>query len=397
MSVEAAPISDVADVNPELSTMPAADEELAFVGMADLDPATAVARNAEVRPYREVFKAYTPFEDGDVLLAKITPCFENMKIGQARTSTRLAFGSTEFHVIRAVEARLDRRYLLHFLRQRWVLELGALRMTGSAGQRRVPERFLDELEIPLPPIEEQRRIAVVLDAVEDLRARRRLSLVKLEALTQAIFIDMFGDPLSNPRGFAFRPLGFMAVKFSDGPFGSNLKSDHYVGEGVRVVRLQNIGVGEFRDADAAFISESHFEALRKHECRPGDVLVGTLGDPNLRACIQPDWLPLALNKADCVQIRVDPSVATNEWMSALLNCPATEVKAQSLVKGQTRSRISMGRLRGLEVPVPSLQKQQEFASHVAKVRHASIRATASQWRMDRLFASVEQRAFRGEL
>lgn len=375
----------------------APDELVGFVGMADLDVQEASAVEAELRPYSEVAKGYTPFERGDILVAKITPCFENGKIGQAVTSTATAFGSTEFHVLRPLAGVLDRRYLLHFLRRDVVLELGEMRMTGAGGQRRVPARLFAELEIPLPPIEEQRRIAAVLDAADALRAKRRQALAKLDTLTQAIFIDMFGDPLTNRRMLPQHRLGDLAVKFSDGPFGSNLKSAHYVDQGVRVVRLQNIGVGRFLDDDAAFITPEHFTALKKHECLPGDVLVATLGDPNLRACIQPPWLRVALNKADCVQIRVDNSVATNEWVSALLNCPATAMKARSLVKGQTRARISMGRLRELPVPVPPLGSQQEFEARVQKARTERDRAHQSLAHLDTLFASLQQRAFRGEL
>src|SRR5690606_330463 len=136
--------------------------------------------------------------------------------------------------------------------------------------------------------------------------------------------------------------------------------------GVRVIRLQNIGVGEFVDRDRAYISRSHFESLRKHECLPGDILVGTLGEPNLRACMQPNWLPQALNKADCVQIRVNQAVASTEYVCALLNIPSVEMMAHSLVLGQTRARISMGRLRDLKLPIAPKNQQDEFASVIVK-------------------------------
>jgi type I restriction enzyme S subunit len=110
---------------------------------------------------------------------------------------------------------------------------------------------------------------------------------------------MFGDPVANPKGWDLEVLRDIAVKFSDGPFGSNLKSSHYEPEGIRVIRLQNIGLGILLDEDKAFITEAHFEMIAKHRCLPGDVLVGTLGDPNLSDCILPEVIPTTLNKADC--------------------------------------------------------------------------------------------------
>ena len=222
------PISDVCLINPKTGDHFESADLVAFVAMADLDAEAAVAADSGQRRFAEVQKGYTPFRNGDVLVAKITPCFENRKIGEAVTSTSAAFGSTEFHVLRPISERLDRRYLLHFLRQDAFLELGKTRMTGAGGQQRVPERLFHELEIPLPPIEEQRRIAAVLDAADAFRTKRRQVLAKLDTLTQAIFIDMFGDPVSNPFGLERVALGeiikvssgsgLTAKEMRDGPF-----------------------------------------------------------------------------------------------------------------------------------------------------------------------------------
>ncbi len=255
----------------------------------------------------------------------------------------------------------------------------------------------NDTRIHLPPLAEQRRIAEVLDRAEALRAKRRAALAELDSLTQSLFLDLFGDPATNPKGWPCKPVGSLALKFSDGPFGSNLKSVHYTETGVRVIRLQNIGVGEFVDDDAAYISEHHFEKLKKHDCRPGDVLVGTMGDPNLRACIQPEWLAVALNKADCVQLRPDERIANAVFVCALLNQPATEHMAHDLMQGQTRVRISMGRLRGLEVPVPPIALQQEFARRVGAVEKLKQAQRAALAEQDALFATLQHRAFRGEL
>jgi type I restriction enzyme S subunit len=295
-------------------------------------------------------------------------------------------GADGVKVLRAREG-VDPRYLYHYIR--------TLKIHDGGYSRHF--KYLKEAVVPLPPMDEQHRIAAVLDAADALQAKRYRALSKLNTLTQSIFIDMFGDPLANQHGYPQRRLGDIALKFSDGPFGSNLKSEHYAETGVRVVRLQNIGVGSFIDEDAAYISLDHFETLRKHECVPGDVLVGTMGDPNLRACVQPAWLTQALNKADCVQIRVDGNVASSVWLASLLNCPSTEAKARSLVKGQTRARISMGRLRELEVPVPPISLQSEFVDRVAVVKASSALAMESLGVLNSLLASLQQRAFRGEL
>ena len=157
-------------------------------------------------------------------------------------------------------------------------------------------------------------------------------------------------------------LGDVALKLQDGPFGSNLKSSHYVDEGVRVVRLQNIGSGHFDDRDQAFISPEHFEKLQKHTCEAGDVLVATLGDPILRAAIQPESLPVALNKADCIQLRCDPERASPQYVTHYLNSSVAQAHAAGLAHGQTRPRVNLTQLRRLPVPLPPIEEQRRIAA-----------------------------------
>jgi type I restriction enzyme, S subunit len=254
-----------------------------------------------------------------------------------------------------------------------------------------------DLFVPIPPIDQQKRIAAILDKAEELRRLRRQSIEHLDVLSRSIFIEMFGDPAINRKGWVIKSIGELASKFSDGPFGSNLKTSHYTETGIRVIRLQNIGIGEFLDKGKAYISREHFNTIKKHECIPGDVLVGTLGDPNLRACIQPEWLSIALNKADCVQLRANSKITCAAYICALLNQPSVEKMAEEFIVGETRTRISMGRLRKLKVPLPPLSLQQEFAQRIEAIESLKAKHRKSLTHLDTLFASLQHRAFRGEL
>ncbi|MFO1210339.1 MAG: restriction endonuclease subunit S [Amaricoccus sp.] len=200
------PIGEIAAINPKgpgPGTL-SQHELVDFLPMSDLSEDGTMAVSAQ-RPYSEVAKGYTAFRPGDVLLAKITPCFENNKIGLANVETEWAFGSTEFHVLRPGKD-VDSGYLLHFLRQDAIRAAGEKRMTGSGGQRRVPKSFLEELPIPLPPLAEQKRIAAILDQADALRRLRRRALDRLNTLGQAIFQEMFGESRSA-RSVALRNVG----------------------------------------------------------------------------------------------------------------------------------------------------------------------------------------------
>lgn len=334
-------------------------------------------------------------EPSDVLLSRIVPHIRRAWIVGPNRNRRI-IASGEWIVFRGKD--IDPRYLRNVLVGDPFHTEFMRTVSGVGGSLlRARPKYVAKIHVPLPPLREQRRIADILDKADALRAKRRAALKKLDQLTQSIFLDMFGDPAINPKAWPVKALGDLASKFSDGPFGSNLKSEHYTDSGIRVVRLQNIGVGEFIDDDAAYISDDHFARLKKHECRPGDVLVGTLGDPNLRACIQPKWLTVALNKADCVQIRPDTRVANAAFICGLLNQPSTERLSQNLMLGQTRVRISMGRLRGLCVPVPPIKLQHEFESRIAAVEKLRAEQHSARTYIAALFAALQHRAFTGEL
>jgi type I restriction enzyme, S subunit len=332
---------------------------------------------------------------GDVLLSKIVPHIRRAWAVPGRRGRRM-IASGEWIVFRGHGTSAD--FLRRLLVSDGVHRRIMMTVTGVGGSLlRARPAYVAKIPILLPPLAEQRRIAEVLDWVDALRAKRRTALAQLDELTQSIFLDMFGDPASNPSRFPVRPLGDVATKFSDGPFGSNLKTEHYASSGVRVVRLQNIGIGRFLDSDHAYVSNEHFTLLKKHECRPGDVLVGTLGEPNLRATIHPSWLRVAINKADCVQIRTDPAAALPEYICALLNQPSTLQSARRSMHGQTRVRISMGMLKQLSVPVPPLDLQEKFANRQYSISQIERTMKKARDTTDRLFASLQHRAFRGEL
>jgi len=254
-----------------------------------------------------------------------------------------------------------------------------------------------EKEIPLYSPSEQKCITAILKKADRLRRFRRYALELSGTYLQSVLLEMFGDPAKNPKHWQIRPLRSIALKFSDGPFGSNLKTEHYTSSGIRVIRLQNIGVGQLINDDKAYISEAHFATLDKHRCLPGDVIVGTLGDPNLRACNLPSFIPVALNKADCVQIRVNPKEATAEYICWLLNLPHTLFLATGMIHGQTRDRINMGRLAELEVPIPPLSLQQDFSHIVQGYNKLRTRQREAERQAEHLFHTLLHKAFQGQL
>jgi len=191
-----APLPYVAEINPPNPTDPPDEDALvSFIPMASVEALSGRIDTSKTRVWREVKKGYTRFQEGDVLFAKITPCMENGKAAIARgLMTGVGAGSTEFHVLRP-ESALRPEMLLQYLLQEEFRKCARARMTGTAGQLRVPSLFLEEQTIAVPPLPEQHRIVEALesyftrldDAVATLeRVQRNLKRYRASVLKAAV-------------------------------------------------------------------------------------------------------------------------------------------------------------------------------------------------------------------
>lgn len=207
-----------------------------------------------------------------------------------------------------------------------------------------------------------------------------------------------------PDSWALVPLGLLAAEeeraITDGPFGSNLKSSHYTTEGPRVIRLQNISEGAFRDV-AAHISDEHFQKLRQHEAQPEDIVVASLGAQLPTACVVPDWLGPAIVKADCIRVRVNERIVSPRYLMWALNSRQTRRRATSLIHGVSRPRLNLSSLRKLEVPLaPSGQQVAivgEIETQFSRLDAGLAALERAQANLDRYRSSVLRAACEGRL
>lgn len=189
-------LSEAVEISPKADRAVLTDTTLvSFVPMAAVGAGNGQIDTSTIRPYAEVKKGYTHFRDGDVLFAKITPCMENGKMAVAHgLHNGVGLGSTEFHVLRP-RAGVDSRYVYHFVSGAKYRNEAAHHMTGAVGQKRVPVSFLEQSEIPLPSLHEQRRIVAEIEkqfsrldqAVASLqRVKAQLKRYKASVLKAAV-------------------------------------------------------------------------------------------------------------------------------------------------------------------------------------------------------------------
>jgi type I restriction enzyme, S subunit len=194
-------IHDVCEVNPREPSPSDPSLPISFVPMPAVSDTEGTVGEHSVRRFSEVAKGYTRFRERDVIFAKITPCMENGKIAIAENlHNGLACGSTEFHVLRCSNNILP-EYLWRYLRQLSFREEAERHMAGAVGQQRVPAQYLKDAAIPLPPLDEQRRIVAKLDALFARSRRGRAELERVPKLVerakQAVLAKAFAGELTR--------------------------------------------------------------------------------------------------------------------------------------------------------------------------------------------------------
>lgn len=204
-----------------------------------------------------------------------------------------------------------------------------------------------------------------------------------------------------PVGWGWIRLGAANVEVFDGPFGSNLKSSDYVSDGVRVIRLENIGAMEFIEDKLSFITPEKYQALEKHTVFPGDLVFSSFVTENVRVAMVPPSIEKAVNKADCFCIRLLGETLLNSFALSFLATRSVYKRLEEEIHGVGRPRINTTQLKNVVIPVCSTDEQRELVALVQeKLSEADqldqTLATALQ-QADALRQSILKKAFCGQL
>lgn len=365
------PLGEICTVNPRTpGPTGSADAVVTFVPMAAVDARTGTIAVRQERRFAEVASGFTGFEEGDVLLAKITPCMENGKAALARNLTNgIGRGSTEFFVLRPGRRVLG-EYVWHFVRQPGFREAAKRSFTGTAGQQRVPRSFVENALIPLPPLDEQRRIVDILSRAARIEALRRRAAGRLREFIPALFVKMFGDPVENPMGWEVRSLADLVEEFR---YGTSRKCYDVADseDALPVLRIPNVLHGRVDWTDLKFTSLRGDERKNLKLAR-GDILfVRTNGNPEyIGRCAVFSECREAAYASYLIRARLKEAAAVDpQFVSAGL---ALQTMRQILL-GLTRTtagnyNISIDLLGRIRIPVPELRLQQEFSAIVARTR-----------------------------
>lgn len=381
-------LGDVVNINPRGTPNLNLTDNIAFVAMADVTE-DGELHTSRARSYGEVSVGYTPFQNGDVLLAKITPCFENGKSCLVSgMSLQYGFGSTEFHVLRA-GSNIDSKFLHHLVRSSKFRQEGQSRMTGSAGQKRVPKAFIEDFQVSLPPKNDQRRIAAILDKAEVIRNKRRKVLKLADEFLRSVFLDMFGDLFSETNN-KWQKLSD-CTDFIDYRGKTPEKSD----SGVRLITAKNVRDGVINIEPAEFISEETYSWwMSRGFPRSGDVLFTTEA-PLGNVAVLNTQEPVAIGQR-LIAIRPREMLRW-DYLSWALRQSIVQSDILSRSTGSTVKGIRSAELVQVQIPIPGKVDQLKFEKIVASINHQKSSMQVSAQQGDLLFQSLQHHAFQGNL
>ncbi len=252
-------------------------------------------------------------------------------------------------------------------------------------------RFLKRTFFPIPPLEEQRRIAAILDKADAVRRKRQQAIALTEELLRSAFLEMFGDPVTNPKGWEMVTVSDIVSDVRDGPHVSPEYSD----DGIPILSTRNIRPARLVMEDVKYISEKTYSKLVKQfKPQHGDVLLtkgGTTGfakavDWNWSFAI---WVHLAALRPTK---RIRP-----EFLEAALNSPSCYKQSQLYTHGIANRDLGLSRIRKIQLFLPPLHLQEQYCNLRQRLLKQLTTQESSLRESDRLFNSLLQRAFRGEL
>jgi len=347
-------IADVCTVNPRKSQLAdlKPDTRISFVPMADLDEHRIAFQPSEEKLLSEVSASYTYFEDNDVLLAKVTPCFENGKAGIARGLLNgIGFGSSEFYVLRS-SAQVLPAWIYFCVMHPLFRDAAVAQMTGTGGLQRVPRDYVENFQIPLPPLEVQKEIVAEIEGYQKVISGARAVL------------DHYRPHIPIHADWPMLPISDVSIRITKGSSPRWQGIEYTSAEsGVMFVTSENVGLGQLILEKPKYVERRFNEIEPKSILQKGDVLTNIVGASIGRTAIFNLDIEANVNQAVCV-IRPNSALVNSTYLMTLLNSPLFIQKLLGNSVENARANVSMGVLGSLTIPLPPLTTQQAIVAEI---------------------------------
>lgn len=360
---------------------------LEFVGMEHVDPESGrIVLGQGSRTGEGKGQAFL-FDDRHVLFGKLRPYLRKIALpGQSGCA------STELVPLLPDAARLDRGYLFHWVRRQHVIDALMAKNTGARMPRADMSVLLD-MAIPLPPLDEQRRIVGLLDRAAEIRRRADAARAKARAIIPALFLDTFGDPATNPKGWPVMTLGDTIIS---GPQNGLYKPATDYGSGVRILRIDSFDDGTIANQGALKRLRLDQETTDKFELSEGDIVVNRVNSPPQlgKSVLIPRLEEPVVFESNMMRMRVNSDLLLPPVLGVMLQLNSVR---QALIKNAkhaiNQSSINQGDVTGITVFAPPIPLQSVFAEHIQRIDAVARHLDAAAAKAEAMAAGLSAEMF----
>jgi type I restriction enzyme S subunit len=407
---EVKPLGKVCELKPPKKLAKAALAEtdlVSFAGMSELSELQADFKEAEARPLSMVYSGYTYFADGDVLVAKITPCFENGKMGIARNLTSgIGFGSSEFVPLRTNGEIVPEFLFYYLLRDRFRTD-GAKVMSGAVGHKRVPHDYFLELLTPIPPLEEQKQIVAVLDAAFEGLTRAKENAEANLQNARDLFESGLETQLENSNAemteHSFGDTGVLQIIDGDRGKAYPKKTDFKQSGHCLFLSTANVRSDGFKFDNCQFITKEKDAELRKGKLCKRDVVLttrGTIGHIGLFDEGVP-FDEIRINSGMLI-LRPNEERLLADYLFEIFRSRVVREQIEKETSGAAQPQLPIRTLKELRFSIPrSLKEQANLVSGIKEHQKSCAELlehfTTKLTDIADLRQSLLQKAFAGEL
>ena len=365
-----------------------------YVDIAGIDRELKRIARAEAIPCSDApSRARKEIKAGDVIVSTVRPNLN--AIAQIPEDLDGEIASTGFAVLRANPKLVDPRYLFFRAQHQEFVDYLVANATG-ASYPAVSDSIVRRAALPLPPPKEQSRIVELLDEADRLRKLRRDADAKAARILPALFLKMFGDLATNPKGWPVASIGDLTSLVTSGatPRGG---AEVYVNDGPYFIRSQNVLMNRLDLSDAVRITNETHQQMSRTWVSVGDVLLNITGASIGRvAWVKRLDAEANVNQHVCI-IRPDTKVMHPAYLATCLSLPFLQATIDSVQIGASRQALNHVQVRGLRIARPSITLQAEFARQAAQLECSLEQADSAKTKLDDIWGILMQRAFSGQL
>ena len=372
-----------------------ANEEFCYLDLGCVDKDNKVILKDHVLPMLgkdAPSRAKQIVKKRDVLVSTVRPNLNG--VAMVKEDYKYATASTGYCVLR-VKQSLNADYLFYWVRTKAFISDMEAKATG-ASYPAVSDKIIKESRIPLPTLEEQKKIAAILDAADEYRQKTKALIDKYDQLTQSLFLDIFGDPVTNPMGWDTNELGEILQITSS----KRIFKDEYVEEGIPFYRTKEIvelSKGNKISLEL-FISEKRYSEIKSKYDIPekGDILLSAVGTIGIMWTVNTED-PFYFKDGNLVWLKsanlegVDPTYLRMTLEHLI------DYEKYKLAEGGAYNALTIAKLKEFNVLLAPYDLQHLFAERIALIEKQKQQAEASLVKAEELFNSLLQKAFKGEL